>query len=614
MPIYVSNQGNDTWEGSREHPVRSIEKAVMLARAALKWKKSIPWNMEEKHSKDIPGKSGITVHLEAGTYYLEKPLLFTPEDSGEEGVPVIYQGEGDVVISGGQPIYPEWEYVGGGIYRTAVEKGLQFDQFFVNGNKRIMARYPNYDESVKYFQGYAADCISPERTSGYTRPEGGYIHAMHEALWGDMHYQITGRAESDALEYEGGWQNNRPSKMHPEIRFIENILEELDSPEEWYYDNEGYLYYYPPQGEDMEHAVYEVAGLKNLITIQGTEEAPVRHLGFTGITFRHAGRTFMEQMEPLFRSDWCIYRGGAVFLEGTEHISFVDCKIESVGGNGFMVSKYNRDTLIRGCEIKEIGASAILFAGDRNAVRSPLFGYERIHGKSEMDLYPGPASRNYPAKCRVEDNLIFRTGRVEKQSAGVSLSACEEIEIRHNTIYDVPRAGINICDGTWGGHVIEKNAVFRTVCETHDHGAFNSWGRDRYWDYRYGEMAETLRREPELPLLDAVKTVIIRDNIFECANGWDIDLDDGSSNYLITGNLCLRGGIKNREGVRRHVVNNVMLNNTFHPHVWFEDSGDVFEKNVIFRPYADIGLNGWGESFDKNLLYGEGGLEKAVKL
>ena len=61
-----------------------------------------------------------------------------------------------------------------------------------------------------------------------------------------------------------------------------------------------------------------------------------------------------------------------------------------------------------------------------------------------------------------------------------------------------------------------------------------------HWDYRYDKMEETLRRDPDMPLLDAVKTVIIRDNVFECANGWDIDLDDGSSNYLITGNLCLR--------------------------------------------------------------------------
>ena len=55
------------------------------------------------------------------------------------------------------------------------------------------------------------------------------------------------------------------------------------------------------------------------------------------------------------------------------------------------------------------------------------------------------------------------------------------ITVRHCSIYDVPRAGINIGDGCWGGHVIEFCDIFDTVKETGDHGSFNSWGRDRYW-------------------------------------------------------------------------------------------------------------------------------------
>ena len=45
----------------------------------------------------------------------------------------------------------------------------------------------------------------------------------------------------------------------------------------------------------------------------------------------------------------------------------------------------------------------------------------------------------------------------------------------------MPRAGINVGDGCWGGHVIEFCDIFDTVTETGDHGSFNSWGRDRFW-------------------------------------------------------------------------------------------------------------------------------------
>ena len=86
----------------------------------------------------------------------------------------------------------------------------------------------------------------------------------------------------------------------------------------------------------------------------------------------------------------------------------------------------------------------------------------------------------------------------------------------------------------------------------------------------------------ELPLLDAVKPIILRNNRWRCDHGWDIDLDDGSSNYVIYNNLCLHGGIKNREGFGRVVENNVMVNNAFHPHVWYANSGDVFRRNIVF--------------------------------
>ena len=59
---------------------------------------------------------------------------------------------------------------------------------------------------------------------------------------------------------------------------------------------------------------------------------------------------------------------------------------------------------------------------------------------------------------------------------------------------------------------------------------------------------------------------ILRNNRWRCDHGWDIDLDDGSSNYIITNNFCLHGGIKNREGFRRVVENNIMVGAGFDPH------------------------------------------------
>ena len=202
--------------------------------------------------------------------------------------------------------------------------------------------------------------------------------------------------------------------------------------------------------------------------------------------------------------------------------------------------------------------------------------------------------------------MLFRSihhiGTVEKQVAGVQLSMCSNINVAHNSIYDVPRAGINISEGTWGGHILEFNDVFDTVKETGDHGSFNSWGRDRFWFANADAMYRYANQEPTLPLADARETVVIRNNRFRCDRGWDIDLDDGSSNYHIYNNLCLNGGIKLREGFDRIVTNNILVNSTLHPHVWFDNCRDVFMHNIVMRPYRPIEVNDWGTMVNHNIF------------
>jgi len=115
-------------------------------------------------------------------------------------------------------------------------------------------------------------------------------------------------------------------------------------------------------------------------------------------------------------------------------------------------------------------------------------------------------------------------------------------------------------------------------------------------------MDKLVAKNPDMPNWDAIHTTIIRNNRFRCDHGWDIDLDDGSSNYYLYNNLCLNGGIKLREGFFRTVENNILINNGFHPHVWFKNSGDVFRKNIVMTDHKDIQLQGWGKEVDFNLF------------
>ncbi|MBN2476048.1 MAG: right-handed parallel beta-helix repeat-containing protein [Pirellulales bacterium] len=480
---------------------------------------------------------------------------------------------------------------------------MAIDQLFVNGRRQLMARYPNYDLNVLPYGGYAAGAFSRERASRWSDPVGGFIHAMHRAHWGGYHYRITGENTSGEVTYEGGWQNNRPMGMHPQHRYVENIFEELDAPGEWFHNAKTTtLYFMPPDDLNLAKAAVEVVRLRHLVEFNGSQENPVKKVTLRGFTFRHAARTFMDTKEPLLRSDWTIYRGGAVLFDGAEDCTVEDCEFDQMGGNAVFVNTYNRRVTIRGCNIHDTGASAVALVGDPKSVRSPLFHYNKRQRYADIDKTPGPQTDNYPADCVVEDCLIREVGVVEKQAAGVEISMAMGITVRHCSIYATPRAGINISEGTFGGHLIEFCDVFDTVRETGDHGSFNSWGRDRYWGLKDAPAGEM----PRLALLDVVKPNIIRNNRWRCDHGWDVDLDDGSSNYEIYNNVFLAGGLKLREGFHRKVCNNVAVNNSLHPHVWFENSGDVVTGNVwmsAYRPAAmSPGLEKWGREVDRNLF------------
>jgi hypothetical protein len=593
VEFHVAVSGDDAATGSQEQPLATIARARDLAR----------------QQKEQP----VKILLHGGKYYLDETVVFTPEDSRTTVAPLLLGAAADeqVVISGGQRLAPKWQAYRDGIFQTKLPIGSQFDQLFVDGQRQQMARYPNYDPKSQYFQGYSADSTAAERVKTWGNPIGGVVHAMHRSLWGDMHWQITGKTVDGQLELVGGWQNNRQMGAHKEYRFVENIFEELDAPGEWYLDEkQSLLYFYPPAGLDLADAEYEAVRLPHLFEFRGNATSPVRNIAIEGLTLTHTARTFMENKEPLLRSDWTTYRGGAILFDGAEDCVVRDCFLDQVGGNAIFVNNYNRRIKVVRCHLANAGANAISFVGNPKSLRSPLFEYHQAAELTEIDKAPGPKTNDYPADCTVEDCLIYRNGRVEKQTAGVNICTAESITIRHASIYDCPRAGINVCNGAFGGHVIEFCDVFDTVKETGDHGSFNSWGRDRFWHPDRKITAQWLERYPDMPKWDCRKTIVLRNNRWRCDHGWDIDLDDGSSNYEIYNNLCLAGGIKLREGYYRNVFNNILVNYTFCPHVWYPDCHTSFRHNIIWQDkYAPAGMRATDQvhTVDENLVHQPGG-------
>lgn len=613
--FYVSTSGNDNNNGtSIDSPVKTINKALELAR-------------------EYQNQSRV-IHISSGKYFIEETITLTSEDSNIE-----FTGEGNAILTGSMPIEAShWNDYDGNknIKWIQLEKGLEIDQLFVNGTQKVMARYPNYQEGAT-LNGCTTKAAIKERAASWSDPSDGYIRALHNQLWGGTSFKITGLNPDNALGVNYQWvgDNNRGSGISNENVMVENIFEELDSVNEWYYNkNTGVLYYYPEDGLDLSTAEIEAAVTKEIFHLEGNvgagsvdigDNAGEIHLDDTGayegyqlvsnvkinnLIIENTKRTLFDGTYiPLTRSDWCVVRSGAIFLTYTHDVEISNCTIRNIGGNAIFVSSHNKNVSIDSNVIENIGSSGVLFVGHPDAAREISF-YNTVptpeadpywvHKPSIEDMNKGPQKHLFPRECTVYNNHIKNIGIWEKQSSQVAMSVSYGIKVLNNTIHEGPRAGINVNDGTFGGHEIAYNDVFDVQRETKDHGMFNSWGRSRFWSIPAGYEHNGKDGALKYPYYnwDAVEPIKIHDNRwhFESRNDittMGVDLDDGSSNFEIYNNLCLNLGIKLREGFERKVYNNILINGVMNLHCTYEDSHDEIRRNIIVKgtPYNLLSTN-----------------------
>ncbi len=625
--LFVSQGGDDTAPGTSNAPLVSLEGARALIAA-----------------RGLAGSEPVTVWVRGGTYRFPEPFHLGPGDSGTAAAPISYRavaGEG-VTLKGSLALDPgAWEPWRDGIFRQSLTgtdlEGREINQLFMADRRMVRARFPNWDYSnpLRTGRGYLRATNEKsmtklefdstelqERALHWQNPQIGIVHAFHAHNWGNFQFRIK---EIDCANRtihfaEGGWQAQRRYGVGVKHEgtpgspfYIENVLEELDAPCEWFHDADTQtLYFMPPAGVDLSDVCVEAVVIDRLIECVGAE-----HVHFQGFRLTQTRTTFMDEYCDLARGDWAIHRGGAVYFNGCRNCSISDCHIEQVGGNGVFIDGFNRDVHIAGCLIEETGDSAVCFVGDPKAVRE----YQTWDTPRETieDLEPGPKTEDYPADCGVSNCILRDVGVYGKQTSGVVISMAMDITADHCSVYRIARAGVTFNDGTWGGHVMSNCDIYDTILDTGEHGPFNSWGRERFW---HGQQLDKA-----LVLLDAVKPVALHHNRVGnyrssvSAGNWTIDLDDGSSNFEIHHNLMLGSTLKLRDGYFRKVWNNIMVSAV--PtglHCWPEDnSEDVFERNItvvagategsgqipehMIRPArmpADHGV--WG-TFDSNVWW-----------
>jgi len=594
--LYVAPNGDDNNPGTQTEPFATLQRAQRVVR---EFKERVP--------------KPITVFVREGTYYLSKPIVFTPADSGTDLQPVTYTaypGE-KPTISGGVRLQVKWEPYRDGIMKCSVPKGIDFDQLFINGKRQIRARYPNYDFENPLVKGkgyintsggggkeftYNPETFTKKR---WDKPSEAIVHIFPGTYWYNLqfHLKAVDRDRNIVVLGEGGWQKrnlNAPSSFSESSRFfIENVFEELDVLNEWYLDKQtSILYYKPPQGMNLSDARIEVGLLKQLIEFKGSRAKPVSHIQLKGFRFTHTATTFLDKFETPSTGDWGIHRGGALFFEGAEDCSVENSFFDAVGGNAVFINNHNRRIKVYGNKFTNIGDSAVCLVGRSFVDMSKPMVCSLCGAKGRWSFGPDP--EDYPTYCTISNNLMHHLGVYGKQTAGVFMAVTLKNKISHNHIYYVPRAAICINDPFWGGHVIEYNDIHDTVLETEDHGPFNSWGRGRVWCVRHAHGLgdpERICHEPGDVKTSAKFTTIVRNNRFRDKSkialgeygNYGIDMDDGSANYHVYNNLCIGVGVQNRDGSYRLVENNIFINpqSSISYHVGHVNNHDKFVRNIV---------------------------------
>ena len=407
----------------------------------------------------------------------------------------------------------------------------------------------------------------------WKRPETGVVHVFQGLHWGSWIFSLRERnSATQELHFAyGGWQEARGLFFGSEW-FVENIMEELDAPGEWYFNDLDSTLYYFPNGSSSPPASGVATAVKTLFKIIGNSDTPVVNVSITNLTFSQTASTYFDYYEVPSGGDWSIHRGGALFVEGVDGFLLQNCLFDSPGGNGVFLSNYVRNAVVEGNEFVFVGDSAIAAVGT-------------------SDLIDG-TSGNQPRGTRIISNLVHENGIFGKQTSPYFQSLACQTELVGNVMFNGPRAGIDFNDGFGGGNLVEGNLVFNMVRETSDHGPFNSWDRQPYL---------TDVRDGHTPSLTPAQSNLTR-NFFinNYHSTWPIDHDDGSCYYFDTFNFLVYGGYKNYLGHSKTSKYNIYV----YVDTTYNTAGGEFMSSSSCATSGGASTtvlpSGWGEVYANN--------------
>jgi predicted NUDIX family NTP pyrophosphohydrolase len=356
-----------------------------------------------------------------------------------------------VVFSGAQPLAASWSEAGGGLWQANVQPFLTqfgltagFNTLFVDGQTAQRAREPD----VGYYTIVAVDAATS--LTAFQFSEGNIsgtwanltdIEVVHYQQWQAPRMRIAAVDDTTNTVTLAGqlisdrgydWDYGGPSAGTSRY-YVENFLEGLDTPGEWYLNvHTGVLYYRPLAGQDIHSVGFTVPVTEQLLHLDTTS-----YVGFSGLEF--------------VETDWHIPAAGYRGFQGadaemstlpavqatagaSQGLTLADNTFARIGGYGLKIASAGAQ--IVGNRLHDLGAGGILVPD------TPLEGH------------------------RISRNEICDYGTVYADAIGIFVELAGRTRVTNNEVYQGAYSGIEV---GWSWDASATDAHDNLVQENHVH-------------------------------------------------------------------------------------------------------------------------------------------------
>lgn len=547
--LYVATDGNDANNGSLDKPFATLSRAIEAARTV---------------------DETVVINLRGGSYKAAGTIELTEADSNL--VIRSYPGE-TAEITGGTKIpfsafsqtidgdlleridtVPRWENWDGtmkpggmdgfSLYINVLQadlKALGITDYGVvydldnerlgsslnyNGEQMPLACYPNEgflkvdnvdrndQETVLTFNGLE------ERIQRWTQAKDVWISGRTDSSYRSSTLPVVVKEEGKIAIPSRDRVNTGDARLK-----IMNVIEELDSPGEWYLDRDtGYLYIIAPKdfsvGEELVFSSFN----QDFIKITGASNIVIEGIHFANTAAR------------------------AINVKSSDSIVVNACEFNDINRQVMLVSE-STNTGIQNSSIHDIGNQAITML-------------------SCGDLQTLTPSNNF-----VKNTLIEKACQVDQGKYCIDINGCVGITVSHNEIHDVPIWGIIYNESN--DITIEYNELYKMCYNGDDCGAIYC---GRNWTtrgnvVRYNYIHDCLGSEMRGVYLDDLhSSTEVYGNVFQKVQ------------YAVT-----IGGGRDNKVVNNLIVDSmfvVLTDNRGVGNPWIEEGGYVYNM-LMAVPYKD---------------------------